>query len=389
VTSAWYQDDRVWIGHADCRDVLAGLPDACVDAVVCDPPYELGFMGKAWDGGGIAYSVELWAQVLRVLKPGGHLLAFGGTRTYHRMACAVEDAGFEIRDSLVWLYGQGFPAGDQNVGKAIDKQAGVERTEYVGVRPGHEQFVGKDNIASLRDTGALSGKDGYTRPWMFDPEQVEAQHHTYAPATPEAKQWDGWHTRLKPAMEPIVLARKPFKGTVASCVLTHGTGALNIDGCRIESNGEHKVNRITTKRTTMAGDDRTPGASGMFHEGSSFTPTNHDGGRYPANVLLDETVEFEQARYFYCSKAGVKERPKVGGIAHATVKPLALMRWLVRLVAPQGATVLDPFAGSGTTVEAALLEGMRCLAVESEEQYLPLIKVRVKRQQPEPEEAAS
>jgi site-specific DNA-methyltransferase (adenine-specific) len=242
-----------------------------------------------------------------------------------------------------------------------------------------------------------------------------------APATPDAERWQGWGTALKPAHEPIVVARKPLNGTVAGNVLRHGTGALNIDGCRVESDGSHKVTGTVTKRTTVAGDERTGKALGMYGAGASFTPTNHEGGRWPANVILDEdqaaaldqqsgqfagvasgmrqvegpvtfTVgeaippkRFERgiadfggaSRFFYVAKADSAERPLVNGTAHPTVKPLALMRWLVRLVTPPGGTVLEPFAGSGTTVEACVLEGFKCIAIEREAEYLPLITSRL------------
>ena len=199
--------------HGDCLEVLMTLEDNSIDSIVTDPPYELGFMGKSWDSTGIAYNVELWKECLRVLKPGGHLLAFGGTRTYHRMACAIEDAGFEIRDCIQWLYGSGFPK-SLDVSKAIDKKLGAER-KTVGLKP-------YTNDGSIR--GNSYNKGGYER----------VQLPITAPATPEAKQWEGWGTALKPANEPIVLARKPLsEKTIAENVMKWGTGGLNIEGCRI------------------------------------------------------------------------------------------------------------------------------------------------------------
>ena len=393
--------------HAgDCRDVLASLPDASVDAVVTDPPYELGFMGKKWDGTGIAYDVAMWAEVLRVLKPGGHLLSFGGTRTWHRMACAVEDAGFEMRDSIAWLYGSGFPK-SLDVGKAIDKAAGADR-EVVGfdaskARPNKTTFAkvpdGTDvsgyGLAGVRDNGAT----------------------LTAPATPDAAKWDGWGTALKPAHEPIVVARKPLAGTVAANVVEHGTGALNIDGCRIGTD---------TSRGDRYGGRPAGNSVGQttFTQGVKSQPWDVPAGRWPANVVLDETCADlldEQSgvlgvagnkpeslrqrggtsdnscqvptcaggpsnayadrggasRFFYCAKAPTKERPRHDGTAHPTVKPLTLMRWLVRLVTPPGGTVLDPFTGSGTTLEAALLEGFHAIGIEANPDYLPLIRQRL------------
>jgi site-specific DNA-methyltransferase (adenine-specific) len=215
--------------EGDVVEQLKTLADASVDAIVTDPPYELGFMGKAWDQSGIACNVEMWQEALRVLKPGGHCLAFGGSRTYHRLACAIEDAGFEIRDQIMWIYGSGFPK-SLDVSKAIDKAAGACR-EVVGVKPGHKDFADRSDAHS-----AGGRSDGWERPWKQDADAVKMSHMQTAPATDAAKQWSGWGTALKPAHEPIVVARKPLIGTVAANVLEHGTGALNIDGCRVETN---------------------------------------------------------------------------------------------------------------------------------------------------------
>jgi hypothetical protein len=214
------------IRHGDCREVLKQLPDCSVDSIVTDPPYELGFMGKAWDSTGVAYQVEVWQECLRVLKVGGHLLAFGGSRTYHRLACAIEDAGFQIRDQIMWVYGSGFPK-SLNISKAIDKSAGAER-----------EVVSK-------------GMSGKTAIWQE--EGGMGDFDITAPATAEAKQWEGWGTALKPAHEPIVMARKPLVGTVAQTVLTHGTGGINIDGCRV-GRGNESDNRFKHRfRTAMVG----------------------------------------------------------------------------------------------------------------------------------------
>ena len=380
----------LWRGRSEL--ILSQLPDASVDACVTDPPYELGFMGKGWDATGIAYDVDLWREVWRVLKPGGHLLAFGGTRTWHRLACAIEDAGFEVRDSIAWMYGSGFPK-SLDVSKAIDKAAGAER-EVVGTR--FRAATGR----------AEQGSGGYA----FSEDFTET-----APATDAARTWQGWGTALKPAFEPVVVARKPLAGTVAGNVLAHGTGALNIDGCRI---GE-------TVETWPATRARPLNSRDMHHNyvnGGSETVSTGEApaGRWPANVILDEdqaaaldeqsgergassvgslsrTYDYAQggqvpsdqpfdygdsggaSRFFYVAKADASERPKVGGVAHPTVKPLALMRWLVRLVTPPGGVVLEPFAGSGTTVEACLLEGFRCIAIEKGDEYLPLIEARIHR----------
>lgn len=400
----YYQDEAVTLYHGDCRDVIASLPSSSVDACVTDPPYELGFMGRKWDASGIAYDKWLWAEAWRVLKPGAHVLAFGGTRTWHRLACAIEDAGFEIRDSIAWLYGSGFPK-SLDVSKAIDKAAGAER-EVVGV----ERSPFKVDNARGNATTYMSAVTGDTRPMGEDGYQLKV---TTAPATPEAVKWQGWGTALKPAFEPIVVARKPLAGTVAENVLAWGTGALNIDGCRIGTDGG-------TAGATAGPSDGIYG-NGLNGERSHPVPGL---GRWPANVILDEsqaaeldrqsgmhrdgvavnrnrTFEIERrgeigmtpsrvgqpdvgyggeggaSRFFYTSKASSAERPRVDGIAHPTVKPLDLMQYLVRLVTPPGGTVLDPFAGSGTTIEACIAERFGCIAVELTEEYLPLIMQRI------------
>ena len=475
----WHHDDRTTIYRGDCLEVLRELPDASVDSVVTDPPYGLEFMGKDWDRpwavtaeSGVGYEgrddlrlpshrdsrnancracggrargakrctcttpqwdrhpredmlafgqwCEEWlTECLRVLKPGGHLLAFGGTRTWHRLAVAVEDAGFEVRDSIAWLYGSGFPK-SLDVSKAIDKAAGAERTQRVGVKPGHEAFVGKDNLRSLRESGSQAQEGGFSRPWMHDPEKVEAAHYVTAPATPDAARWSGWGTALKPAFEPVVVARKPLMGTVAANVLEHGVGGLNIDGCRVGTKGGGNSCR---------GGDACECSTKNAIYGATKHPERDESpmGRWPANVVLDEdqadaldrqsgwsktpskvtrgpdrnpssyglrTTAEEAAcygdsggasRFFYVAKAPARERPKDGGIAHPTVKPLTLMRWLCRLVTPPGGTVLEPFAGSGTTIEAALMEGFHVVAIEREDDYLPLIAARLERVAQEPD----
>lgn len=388
----YYSDDVVTLHHGDCLDVLRGTPDASIDSCVTDPPYLLGFMGREWDTRAAHEHLDwhrAWCdEALRVLKPGGHLLAFGGSRTWHRLACAIEDAGFEVRDSIAWLYGSGFPK-SLDVSKAIDKAGGAER-EVIETRKTQPKF-------------AHAG-DGRLQPKWVDRDTVSIT----TPATDDARTWQGWGTALKPAFEPIVVARKPLAGTVAANVLAHGTGALNIDGCRIP--GQPK-----SPGTTPV----TANGNGSTHGAMTRTAYTAPSGRWPANVVLDESQAAaldEQSgvltspapyvqqspsvgifgpekhhdrpsthhgdsggasRFFYVAKASTDERPRNGTVAHPTVKPLDLMRWLVRLVTPPGGVVLDPFLGSGTTAEACIVEGFRCIGIEREADYLPLILARI------------
>lgn len=429
------EHDSVRVFHGDSRDVLKAFPDNHFDSVVCDPPYALvsigkrfgaesaapaqsgktgayarasaGFMGQKWDTGETAFDPLFWVEVKRVLKPGGHLIAFSGTRTYHRLACAIEDAGFEMRDMIAWLYGSGFPK-SHDVSKGIDKAAGAVRTERAGVKPGHENFVGRDNVKSLRESGVHAGDGGFSRPWMHDAEKVSASHFNFAPATDAAREWQGWGTALKPALEPCVLARKPLGQTVAANVLQHGTGALNIDASRIE-NGEYDPSKVQRSQTAADGDTVTLNVPG--HE----QPTYNAKGRWPANVIHDGSEEVtgafpetttnpktqagyetkesagfspfskdsgslyagdsgSAARFFYSAKADAADRC---GSKHPTVKPVDLMAYLVRLVTPPGGVTLDPFAGSGSTGMACLREGFRCVLIEREAEYVTDIERRL------------
>jgi len=357
----------------NCLETLKTLDTASVDSIVTDPPYELGFMGKSWDNSGIAYSTDLWAECLRVLKPGGHLLAFSGSRTYHRMVVAIEDSGFEIRDQIMWLYGSGFPK-SLDVSKAIDKSAGVSFTAEPALGVGFMNPQGSGGYNTTLNKLTRSGE-----------------------STPEAQQWQGWGTALKPAHEPIVVARKPLIGTVANNVLTYGTGALNIDGSRVPANGNN------LEGGKKGGTDNDIYSKGLGDSSGISTALD---GRWPANVIHDG-LEEEWSRFFYCAKASKSERnagleglPErresdrerddgVGGDNprnrtnearqnfHPTVKPLALMRYLIRLVTPPGGIVLDPFLGSGTTAVAATLEGFDWIGSEMTEDYWPIIEARV------------
>lgn len=407
--------------EGDVLLVLGGLEDGVVDSIVTDPPYALDFMGKDWDsfGGGERFQAwcEGWAaECFRVLKPGGFVAAFGGTRTYHRLACAIEDAGFEIRDSLHWIYGSGFPK-SLDVSKAIDKAAGAER-EVIG-----ERSVGRGSLGNRSRV-----EQGY-RPTELNP---EGRVVVTASATPAAAQWEGWGTALKPSHEPIVLARKPLTGTVAANVLEHGTGALNIDGCRIETTDHWEA----TGTQSAAGVSYAGSADGSLNVSVSST---HPGGRWPPNILLTHSPDCPESgpcapgcpvaemdrqsgistsksstgrqtakqgtaalgnftgtdnmaghdsggasRFFpvfrYQAKAPTRERPHIEGIpAHPTVKPLGLMMWLTKLVTPPGGLILDPFAGTGTTGEAAVIQGFDCLLIEKEPAHVKLIEARMGR----------
>lgn len=371
-------------------EVLPTLADNSIDSIVCDPPYELGFMGKSWDNSGIAYNVELWKECFRVLKPGGHLLAFGGTRTWHRLAVAIEDAGFEIRDNIAWLYGSGFPK-SHNISKAIDKMYGAER-EVVGSR-----------IADDIRGGNLHAEN-------------RGERHTInitVSATDDAKAWDGWGTALKPAHEPIVVARKPVIGTIAENVLTYGVGAINIDATRIGFASEEDLVEYDFNNNGQNRSTKEDGESLEVHNGGWKVQKGQKSmpaGRWPANIILDEytaQVLDEQSgasRFFYVAKANKRDRNEgldelpiqrpdlrtstgMGtfeekGVQpqrnfHPTVKPTALMQYLIRLVTPENGVVLDPFCGSGSTGKAAILEGKHFIGIELTEEYLPIIAGRL------------
>lgn len=415
----------------DCLDVLRTLPDNSVDAIVTDPPYGLSFMGRKWDYD--VPSIEVWAECLRVLKPGGHMLAFAGTRTQHRMAVRIEDAGFEIRDMIAWLYGSGFPK-SLDVSKAIDKAADAEREVLFEGKAVKRMIPGADQSA----TGSWIKNNGRE----FVPTVT-------APATDAAAQWQGWGTALKPALEPITVARKPLVGTVAANVLEHGTGALNIDGCRVAAEyGGRPLREVAALRDGVqyTGNALAGRVDGSLASSKAVGST--DLGRWPANLIHDGSDEVlvafpeakgqqgdlkghnkdrqspngvfgkfapakdhaariesdtSAARFFYCAKASRADRnegtasgstPAVGANAtmrereqadwparngnhHPTVKPTDLMAYLCRLVTPPGGTVLDPFMGSGSTGKAAIREGFRFIGIEREAEYLAIAKVRI------------
>lgn len=381
------------IYNENCLDAMKRLEDNSVDSIVTDPPYGLSFMGKKWDYD--VPSTEIWAECLRVLKPGGHLLAFAGTRTQHRMAVRIEDAGFEIRDMIAWIYGSGFPK-SLDVSKAIDKAAGVKR-EVVGVR---EDFAKR---MSLSDSPNTANPGGYVNP--------QAAGQITVPATEAARQWQGWGTALKPALEPITVARKPIDGTVSSNVLAHGTGALNIDGCRVGADDGQDRSRPPRTPNAILGGGKGTNLTASEHNAAARWPANliHDGsdevlawfpfqksgainphinGSVAANTVasfsrgLDGKLrnytskanEGSAARFFYCAKASKKDR---GDNNHPTVKPTDLMRYLCRLVTPPGGIVLDPFMGSGSTGKAAMLEGFSFIGCELSEEYAAIANARI------------
>jgi site-specific DNA-methyltransferase (adenine-specific) len=419
--------------QGDCLEKLKDIPDNYIDAIVTDPPYGIGFMGKKWDSTGIAYNVELWKECLRILKPGGHILAFGGTRTYHRMASAIEDAGFEVRDMIEWVYSTGFPK-SLNIGKAIDKKLGAERNriKFAQSNTWREKEGRMDRQATIPDNN---------------------------PVTPEAKQWNGWGTALKPAHEPICMARKPLaEKTVAENVLKYGTGGINIDESRVEYTNNKD------KEYNTGGLDRFPKTfsktSVQMMASKEYKPNLNSTsmGRFPANLIHDNSEEVREcfpesksagkykedklntfkpdkamfalgyqtnayagdsgnaSRFFksiiYQAKAsksernkgceGLEEKEEVypgintfdesgnrlradGSVIpplksknnHPTIKPIALMEYLIKMVTPKGGTVLDPFAGSGSTLIACKNLNRNYIGIEIDPEYIKIIKARL------------
>lgn len=491
MTKTEFLDGRVTLHGGDCRDVLRDMPDASIDSIVTDPPYALvsigkrfgaadaaparegatgayarasrGFMGKQWDTGEAAFAVEFWAQVLRVLKPGGHVVAFSGTRTYHRLACAIEDAGFEIRDQLAWVYGAGFPK-SHDVSKGIDKKRddradilrvttfvadaadhnGTSRQQidahmgtsdmggwwtsrlihrcqcpkwdqwltlkaFIGFGDGMDAEVWRLNGRkgspgeAWANAEVVGVKEGAMSGWSMDGETKFVDREIKVANSDAARQWQGWGTALKPAWEPIVLARKPLNGTVAANVLAHGTGALNVDGCRVGTEGgTAKADPVKASVTVNAFGNGLNGGgcvaiaagrwpANIVHDGSDEVvsafpgsnstpfrandpgPALHGGG-----IVARSAGGFDDsgsaARFFYSAKADKTDRM---GSGHPTVKPVDLMQWLCRLVTPPGGVVLDPFAGSGSTGEAAWREGFRAILCEREVEYQADIAARL------------
>ena len=363
--------ETIELMQGDCRERMREIPDNSVDAVITDPPYELGFMGKTWDSSGIAYDVDMWKECLRVLKPGGYLLSFGGTRTYHRMACAIEDAGFEIRDMIEWVYGSGFPK-SLNISKAMEGVIGKQGKGFKSAGDDGRKAEFKQDLSKRSDYG-----------------------YVWKPTNENAKQWEGWGTALKPAHEPICLARKPLsEKTVAKNVLKWGTGGINIDESRVgtdkitingggggEGTGWGKKEEINEERI-----GRFP--ANLIHDGSEEVkdcfPETKSGGAQKGSTIkskgggyrtdigkVNKQIGFKDyggnaSRYFksikYCPKASKKERGE--GNNHPTVKPVALMEYLVIMFSKEGQTVLDPFMGSGTTGVACATTGRSFIGIE-------------------------
>ena len=386
----------------DCLNVLKMMieDEVFVDSIVTDPPYELGFMGRSWDSTGIAFQKETWELCFEVLKPGGHLLAFSGSRTYHRMAVAIEDAGFEIRDQVMWLYGSGFPK-SMNVGKIIDK-----KLRGVG--------IGKSDPKSPLHGTKRQKIDGSNAKHDMSP-LYKTQNVEYEYEHDISKQWDGWGTALKPAHEPLVLARKPIsEKSIADNVLKHRTGGINIDECRVEGNdakypdtnpdfrdqgrqskenmGIDKLSfgqteNVKRKKVVRKSRDKngvwTDDNSGMKAEGSEYADAD-PRGRFPSNVMHDGSGSIKElfedkSKYFYCAKTSKAERNQ--GLEkkniHPTVKPIKLMKYLCRLITPKGGTVLDPFMGSGSTGMAAKEENFDFVGIEKEQEYFNIASARI------------
>jgi len=386
--------DKYILHLGNCLDSLKGMPDNSVDSIVTDPPYGISFMSKKWDYD--VPSVEIWKECLRVLKPGGFLLSFSSTRTYHRMTINIEDAGFEIRDMICWTYSSGFPK-SHNISASIDKMYGhPNRGRAIPTASSYQACdVDQDNKLTSNPVGP------------------------YEPKTDEAKQWQGWGTALKPSQEPVTIARKPLDGTVANNVLEWGTGGMNIDATRVPMSDEDYeklssgVERIREKGGTMGNSWKN--SSDL----SGANPVN-PAGRWPANFIHDGSqgvlelfpdVKGSAARFFYCPKASKKDKeegldnfderiqaatygdigpmegnprkPNTGHIQrirnhHPTVKLTELMKYLCRLVTQPGGIVLDPFMGSGSTGKAAILEGFCFIGCELDEEYLAIAEARIK-----------
>ena len=456
------ENENYKLYQGNMLDMLEVIEPNSIDSIVTDPPYELNFMGKGWDNSGIAFQPDTWKKCYEVLKPGGYLLAFGGSRTFHRIAVAIEDAGFEIRDTIMWLYGSGFPK-SMDISKQIDKRP--NKTYEAKIRFGEliKEYRNKNNLTQ-RQLGKLIGvsrelinlyeikgnnqqqiptKEQWKKikkilniyddmDYIYEEAEREVigtkkgvgcfnndEHYTVGgtkandyditiPSTDLAKQWQGWGTALKPSFEPIIVARKPFKGSLVDNVIEYGVGGINIDECRVEPTGEDIGRNNTGAKNSPLNSKDGWNNNSMI----GLDSTGRYEGRFPANTILtyDEIPSDERLRYFYCAKASKKDRDEgldtfdqekvndgrntpidnafqrgetLRKNTHPTVKPTELMQYLVRLVSPNGATILDPFNGSGSTGKAVMYENKernknyKYIGIELTEEYLPIAKARI------------
>lgn len=403
--------DTYYLG--DCLEVMDKLEADSIDAIITDPPYELNFMGKGWDNAGVSFNKETWVKCLRLLKPGGYLLAFGGSRTFHRIACAIEDAGFEIRDTIMWIYGSGFPK-SMNISKGIEAKNKYGKANTIAKRKVEQNSDGKEYKVIQTNNGAMGEKKIVNR-------------REYKPVDSSAKQWSGWGTCLKPAFEPIIVARKPFKGSLVDNILEHGVGGLNIDECRVGNEEQAQLSRNVASGRFPANiihDGSEEATGGMPKtkgcQGKGFKKGDYKSSAVNTTFSRGDCVPYNDfgsaSRYFYCAKASKRDRDE--GLdefeektkvfngksqssskeikdvekrfttrlrnTHPTVKPTALMQYLVRLVCPKGSVILDPFMGSGSTGKATAYEnkdrnaGYSFIGIEQNEQYLEIAKARIK-----------
>lgn len=431
-------DENYKLYNGNMLNMMEIIEPNSIDAIVTDPPYELNFMNKSWDNSGIAFQKETWRKCYDVLKSGGCMLVFGGSRTFHRIACAIEDAGFEIRDTIMWLYGSGFPK-SMDISKQIDKRGGKSTSwfgEYLknvlkernmtqsdlsrhflskngGITGCVHNWVEGKNMPTVKQFNKICeildlpfekmkeaereviGKKEYTdnknimSVSNYNGERIHLD--ITIPSTDLAKQWDGWGTTLKPSFEPIIVARKPFKDSLVNNIIENGVGGINIDECRVELNGD--------KKTRGGCKTREDNISHLKFRANQVNKEDNSKGRFPSNTILtyddsdfDEVCgglgdEGSASRYFYCAKTSKRDRNE--GLSlnnkniHPTVKPTSLMQYLIRLVTPKGGTVLDPFNGSGSTGKACMYENAdrnanyKYIGVELTEEYLPISKARI------------
>ena len=366
--------DGIELHCGDCLEVMKGMDGGSISAIVTDAPYGIAFMNAEFDtfhrkgmsDNEAFYEAmkPIFAEAFRVAKPGCHMMVFGGTRTCHRMACAVEDAGWEIRDQLAWVYSQSMPKGQR-----LDRQIEALLRH------------GKANSVAMRKVEQEGGGEAYTvkggRNGMMNEAEVW-NRKVFTPTEERAKEWAGWNSQLKPSFEPIVLARKPLKGTIAANVLEYGVGGINIDGCRITS-AEPVVIHSPAKKTLLNSGHKDLGA------------WVDDRGRYPGNLVHDGAEEVlgllpnGSDRFFYCAKASKAEKGEYND--HYTVKPIALMEWLVKMVTPPNGIVLDPFMGSGSTGVAARKLGLKFIGIEKDEHYFEIARRRLAEMDDQPRQA--